>query len=922
MEKVYVVLQFVLDNWELILGLGTGMYEYFANRVPTEKDYTLLGNLRKLLNFVVVNKRKPATTDTVHPADETTNVVEAKRDRHLFHSVIFILFMSLAVSAMAQSGASPTYTVVRLKSGGLTVTGPVGTGLIKYDSGHFNLRDQIGWFNPRSSGGGTGFLTKNGVTNSFTSTSWRAVGPNTDVFFGTQDYGGFPDSTINTFNVNTKNSIFLRSDLSNVDIYSLTGTAGLHSDGPGGVDIFATNGPASIQGANGVTIDAASVGLSVLSGGADNTFDSRVVFTSNATKPGINWGSFAGNPSSLNNADGWYNASTHQYMGRWNGATIAFANISGVQTITNKTFTIGSNTWSGIFSPTNGGTNNAFTGFTGPTTSIKTFTLPNASATILTDNAPVTAAQGGTSFGSYTTGDLCCYATSSTALAKLAIGTAGKMLQSTGTAPGWGAIVWPTAITSSQLLWATGSNQVGSSGNLAYSSGSLNVANAIFVTANGTILDGITVSRAITFAGNNLTANYLGTGNSTMRGTSGDEAYLNNTNNGITTGAANQIIFSDRFKPTWTINHAGATIRGGVFYDPTVAGSNTATLHTSFAASSGLFVLGSLTPTTGTVMDVQSTVGAFAPPRMTTTQQNAIGSPAAGSLLYNTTTSLVHFYNGSAWGAVGGGTIGGSTGATDNRLLRADGTGGVTVQNSSVGLTDTGDFIGVNTISGATTLVVNAGGNTKFGDASVTTGASGQVGLYGNDVSSAATGVTDVLVEGGDASNGVAAGTIIIHGGDGTGGSANGIVRIEGTRTNDAATAGDVGEEIAGIQSTYTNYTTTATYQNIASITLTAGDWDLSAFGTFYVNGSTVTTGTEIIFVVSTTTASAAGAVEGKNIHYQSTQTPAAINHTSSTISPYRLSISGSTTYYLNTQATFTIGNPQFVGSLRARRIR
>ena len=39
---------------------------------------------------------------------------------------------------------------------------------------------------------------------------------------------------------------------------------------------------------------------------------------------------------------------------------------------------------------------NGFTAFTGPTTSVKTFTLPNASATILTSNAPVTVAQGGT----------------------------------------------------------------------------------------------------------------------------------------------------------------------------------------------------------------------------------------------------------------------------------------------------------------------------------------------------------------------------------------------------------------------------------------------------------------------------------------------------------------------------------------------
>jgi hypothetical protein len=43
-----------------------------------------------------------------------------------------------------------------------------------------------------------------------------------------------------------------------------------------------------------------------------------------------------------------------------------------------------------------GGTGNGFVKFSGPTATEKTFTLPNASATILTDNALVESAQGGT----------------------------------------------------------------------------------------------------------------------------------------------------------------------------------------------------------------------------------------------------------------------------------------------------------------------------------------------------------------------------------------------------------------------------------------------------------------------------------------------------------------------------------------------
>ena len=49
-----------------------------------------------------------------------------------------------------------------------------------------------------------------------------------------------------------------------------------------------------------------------------------------------------------------------------------------------------------VIASTFGGTGNGFTKFTGPTTSEKTFTLPDASTTILTTNALVTVAQGGT----------------------------------------------------------------------------------------------------------------------------------------------------------------------------------------------------------------------------------------------------------------------------------------------------------------------------------------------------------------------------------------------------------------------------------------------------------------------------------------------------------------------------------------------
>jgi len=59
-------------------------------------------------------------------------------------------------------------------------------------------------------------------------------------------------------------------------------------------------------------------------------------------------------------------------------------------------------TVSGILPGANGGTGNGFFAVSGPATALKTFTFPNASATVLTTNAVVTVAQGGTGVATLT----------------------------------------------------------------------------------------------------------------------------------------------------------------------------------------------------------------------------------------------------------------------------------------------------------------------------------------------------------------------------------------------------------------------------------------------------------------------------------------------------------------------------------------
>ena len=87
------------------------------------------------------------------------------------------------------------------------------------------------------------------------------------------------------------------------------------------------------------------------------------------------------------------------YGGTGNG----FAKFAG-PTTTEKTYTLPDVsttilTTNALVTSAQGGTSNGFTKFTGPATTERTFTLPNASATILTTNALVTSAQGGTGNG-------------------------------------------------------------------------------------------------------------------------------------------------------------------------------------------------------------------------------------------------------------------------------------------------------------------------------------------------------------------------------------------------------------------------------------------------------------------------------------------------------------------------------------------
>ncbi|MES2519453.1 MAG: hypothetical protein V4585_15170 [Bacteroidota bacterium] len=116
-------------------------------------------------------------------------------------------------------------------------------------------------------------------------------------------------------------------------------------------------------------------------------------------------------------------------------------------------------------------------------------------------------------------------------------------------------------------------------------------------------------------------------------------------------------------------------------------------------------------PIASAQLEVQSTTKAFYPPRMTTAQKNAIVSPQAGAVVYDTDLSGLSLYNGSAWGAVSG-----SSGLT----LPYSQTGNDAGSNGLFKITDNGTNINGRAVSGIS--------NVGFGVIGISTSGAGVQG--------------------------------------------------------------------------------------------------------------------------------------------------------------------------------------------------
>lgn len=242
-----------------------------------------------------------------------------------------------------------------------------------------------------------------------------------------------------------------------------------------------------------------------------------------------------------------------------------------------------------------------------------------------------------------------------------------------------------------------------------------------------------------------------------------------------------------------------------------------------------------------------------------------------------------------------------STFGTDNSIVRADGTG-KGVQSSALTIADT-----TGTISG---FANGASLNDDSGNEVVKLGKTASA-VNEATITNAATGGKPVISATGGDTN-----IILQLQGKGTGG-----VEIEGTATNDNAAAGYVGEVISSVVTSGSAVSlTTGNYATVTSISLTAGDWDV--FGLVVLNLTSATGVTDEIAGISATAGSQTfGPIDTPaNRKLSPSYSPGGAN--SYPLSAGRITLTGTTTYYLQSRSAFSGGSASAYGNIWARRSR
>jgi hypothetical protein len=190
---------------------------------------------------------------------------------------------------------------------------------------------------------------------------------------------------------------------------------------------------------------------------------------------------------------------------------------------------------------------------------------------------------------------------------------------------------------------------------------SINGSNVISMPKASATDSGFVNTTAQTFAGDKTLS-----GNTSIGGTLGvtGATTLSTLASGASTDSIVTVVGSTGLLKKRSLTDVLAAVTGWSTSGNSISGTNFigATSNNSFRIrtnniermvvdSNGVAGIGITAPNTSSILDITSTTKGLLIPRMTTTQRNAISTPATGLEIYNTTTNAFNHYNGSAWSA-------------------------------------------------------------------------------------------------------------------------------------------------------------------------------------------------------------------------------------------------------------------------------
>jgi hypothetical protein len=143
---------------------------------------------------------------------------------------------------------------------------------------------------------------------------------------------------------------------------------------------------------------------------------------------------------------------------------------------------------------------------------------------------------------------------------------------------------------------------------------------------------------------------------------------------------------------------------------------------------------------------------------------------------------------------------------------------------------------------------------------------------------------------------------------------------IHGTNTNDDPASGYVGEVILATGSNVSSAPTNE-YGDLASISLTAGDWMVTG-NCLLSTDTAVFTGTSQIGLSTASGNSVLGTTVGYSLLYITTPSGGVASVTSGSVGPVRFSLAGTTSVYFKVLTTYSSGSSKWYGTIFAIRVR